>query len=160
MLVLARALTYATLFIALLLVFVPQRILAAAGIVWPAHIGAIQIVGALLFIVGMGLALACVVTLALVGRGTPAPFDAPRKLVIVGPYRWVRNPMYIGAGLALLGAAIFYGSIGLALYTVIFWSMAHLFVLIYEEPVLRRQFGADYDAYAATRRRWIPRWRS
>ena len=160
MLVLARALTYATLFIALLLVIVPQRILAGAGIVWPAHIGVLQVIGAALFIAGMGLAVACVLTFAFVGRGTPAPFDAPRKLVVVGPYRWVRNPMYIGAGLALLGAAIFYGSFGLALYTVGFWSMAHLFVLLYEEPVLRRQFGADYDAYAATRRRWIPRWRS
>jgi len=80
--------------------------------------------------------------------------------VIAGPYRWVRNPMYIGAGLVLLGAAMFYGSIGLVLYTIIFWSMAHLFVLFYEEPVLRRKFGTDYDAYTATRRRWMPRWRS
>ncbi len=80
--------------------------------------------------------------------------------MIAGPYRWVRNPMYIGAGLVLLGAAMFYGSIGLVLYTIVFWSMAHLFVLFYEEPVLRGKFGADYDSYTATRRRWIPRWRS
>src|SRR3954469_9787141 len=160
MIVLFRALTYATLFIALLLVFVPQQILASAGIVWPAQIGLLQILGALLLIAGVTLALACVFTFAFIGRGTPAPFDAPRKLVVAGPYRWVRNPMYIGAGLALLGAAIFFGSIGLVLYAVIFWSTAHLFVLFFEEPVLRRKFGADYDAYAATRRRWIPTWRS
>jgi len=60
----------------------------------------------------------------------------------------------------LLGTAMFYGSIGLVLYTIVFWSMAHLFVLFYEEPVLRRKFGADYDSYTAMRRRWIPRWRS
>lgn|SRR5579859_1542978 len=159
MFVLFRTLTYATLFIALLLVFVPQQILASAGILWPVRIGFQQILGALLLIGGAVLALACVFTFAFIGRGTPAPFDAPRDLVVAGPYRWVRNPMYIGAGLALLGAAVFYGSIGLVLYTVVFWSMAHLFVLFYEEPVLRRKFGADYHAYTATRRRWIPRWR-
>jgi protein-S-isoprenylcysteine O-methyltransferase Ste14 len=60
----------------------------------------------------------------------------------------------------LLGAAMFYGSIGLVLYTIVFWSAAHLFVLFYEEPVLRRTFGTDYDEYTATRRRWMPRWRS
>lgn len=160
MFVLFRTLTYATLFIALVLVFVPQQILASAGIIWPARIGALQILGALVLIAGAVLALACVFTFALVGRGTPAPFDAPRTLVVAGPYRWVRNPMYIGAGLALLGAAIFFGSFGLALYTVVFWSMTHLFVLFYEEPVLRRKFGSEYEAYVASRRRWIPRWRS
>ncbi len=68
--------------------------------------------------------------------------------------------MYIGAGLVLLGAGMFYGSIGLVLYAIVFWSAAHLFVLFYEEPVLRNKFGADYDAYLAPRRRWMPRWRS
>lgn len=160
MAVLFRALTYATFFIALLLVFVPQRILASAGIVWPEHIGALQILGALLLIAGAVVALACVLTFAFVGQGTPAPFDAPRRLVVAGPYRWVRNPMYIGAGLALLGAAIFFGSFGLALYTIAFWSAAHLVVLFYEEPVLRRRFGAEYEDYARTRHRWMPRWRS
>lgn len=160
MAVLFRALTYATLFIALLLVFVPQRILASAGIVWPVHIGLVPVLGAMLLVSGAALALACVFTFALIGRGTPAPFDAPRRLVVAGPYRWVRNPMYIGAGLALLGAAIFFGSFGLALYTIAFWSAAHLFVLFYEEPVLRRRFGPEYEDYARTRRRWMPRWRS
>src|SRR5437867_3299272 len=143
MLVLFRALTYATLFIGLLLVFVPDRILAPAGIVRPTDIEPIQITAMLVVVAGAALAIASVLTFAFIGKGTPAPFDPPRKLVVAGPYRWVRNPMYIGAGLVLLGAAMFYGSIGLVLYTIIFWSMAHLFVLFYEEPVLRRNFGAD-----------------
>ena len=155
MIVLFRALTYATLFIGLLLVFVPDRILAPAGIVRPATIGLVQILAMLIIVAGAALAIASILTFAFIGKGTPAPFDPPRKLVVAGPYRWVRNPMYIGAGLVLLGAAI-----GLVLYTIVFWSMAHLFVLFYEEPVLRRTFGADYDAYTAARRRWIPRWRS
>jgi protein-S-isoprenylcysteine O-methyltransferase Ste14 len=160
MIVLFRALTYGTLFVGLLLVFVPDRILAPAGIVRPDSVGPIQIVAMLVIVGGAALAIASILTFAFIGEGTPAPFDPPRRLVIAGPYRWVRNPMYIGAGLVLLGAALFYGSIGLVLYTIIFWSMAHLFVLFYEEPVLRRKFGADYDAYVATRRRWMPRWRS
>src|SRR5881396_4098703 len=159
MLALVRALTYAALFIGFFLVFVPQRILHATGIVRPPWIGPAQMAGLELVALGGGLAVWCVMTFAFIGKGTPAPFDPPRKLVIAGPYRWVRNPMYIGAGLVLLGAAMFYGSIGLVLYTIVFWSMAHLFVLFYEEPVLRRTFGADYDAYTASRRRWIPRWR-
>src|SRR2546427_8315088 len=160
MIVLFRALTYATLFIGLLLVFVPDRDLGHRGIVRPATMGLLQSLAMLIIVAGAALAIASVLTFAFIGKGTPAPFDPPRRLVIAGPYRWVRNPMYIGAGLVLLGAALFYGSIGLALYTIIFWSMAHLFVLFYEEPVLRRKFGADYDAYTATRRRWMPRWRS
>ncbi len=160
MIVLFRALTYATLFIGLLLVFVPDRILAPAGIERPATIGLLHILAMLVIVAGAALAIASILTFAFIGKGTPAPFDPPRKLVVAGPYRWVRNPMYIGAGLVLLGAAMFYGSIGLVLYTIAFWSMAHLFVLFYEEPVLRRKFGADYDAYSANRRRWIPKWRS
>ena len=160
MVVLFRALTYATLFIGLLLVFVPDRILAQAGIVRPASIGPVQILGLLVVIAGAALAIASILTFAFIGKGTPAPFDPPRKLVIAGPYRWVRNPMYIGAGLVLLGAAMFYGSIGLVLYAIAFWSAAHLFVLFYEEPVLRRKFGPDYEAYTSSRRRWMPTWRS
>jgi protein-S-isoprenylcysteine O-methyltransferase Ste14 len=160
MIVLFRALTYATLFIGLLLVFVPDRILTQAGIVRPAEIGPIQIIGMLVLLGGAALAIASILTFAFIGKGTPAPFDPPRKLVIAGPYRWVRNPMYIGAGFVLLGAAMFYGSIGLVLYTIAFWSAAHLFVLFYEEPVLHRKFGPDYQAYTASRRRWLPRWRS
>src|SRR6266508_4039451 len=128
MFALIRALTYAALFIGFFLVFVPQRILHATGIVRPPWIGPAQMAGLELVALGGGLAVWCVVTFALVGKGTPAPFDPPRKLVIAGPYRWVRNPMYIGAGLVLLGTAMFYGSIGLVLYTIVFWSMAHLFV--------------------------------
>src|SRR2546430_12223747 len=118
MIVLFRALTYGTLFVGLLLVFVPDRILIQAGIVRPAVIGPIQIAGMLVVVAGAALALASILTFAFVGKGTPAPFDPPRKLVIAGPHRWVRNPMYSGAGLALFSAAMFYGSLGLAPFTV------------------------------------------
>jgi protein-S-isoprenylcysteine O-methyltransferase Ste14 len=160
MIVLFRTLTYATLFIGLLLVFVPFRILEQAGIAPPAAIGAMQIAAMLVVVAGAALAIASILTFTFIGKGTPAPFDPPRRLVVAGPYRWVRNPMYIGAGLVLLGAAMFYQSIGLVLYTVAFWSASHLFVLFYEEPGLRRRFGPDYEEYTRKRRRWMPRWRS
>ena len=160
MLILLRALTYATLFVAFFLVVVPQRILAASGIVRPSDVGPAQAAGLVLVALGAVVVLWCVLTFALVGKGTPAIFDPPRKLVIAGPYRWVRNPMYIGGGLVSLGAALFYQSAGLALYTLLFFVVVHLLVLFYEEPHLGRMFGGPYDEYRRTVRRWVPTWHS
>jgi Phospholipid methyltransferase len=106
--ILARAATYSVLFIGLLLIFLPARILSSTAVIQPAAIGVWQVIGALLGASGAALALTCILTFVFVGRGTPAPFDPPRRLVIRGPYRLVRNPMYLSAGLALAGAALFY----------------------------------------------------
>ena len=103
------------------------------------------------------LALWCIVTFAVRGRGTPAPFDPPRRLVMLGPYRHLRNPMYLGAGIALAGAALFYRSLALLGYLVAFLLVTHLFVLLYEEPALRSTFGAEYEDYCRRVSRWIPR---
>jgi len=105
---------------------------------------------------GGALALWCVATFALVGKGTPAPFDPPRRLVMRGPYRIVRNPMYLGAVFALAGAALYYESWPLVGYTALFLLATHLFVVWYEEPTLRRTFGQEYDAYCRRVRRWWP----
>jgi len=160
MAVLLRALTYATLFVGLFLVAVPQRILTATGIVRPTHVGPAQAAGLFLVAVGAGLVLWCVLTFALIGKGTPAVFDPPRRLVVAGPYRCVRNPMYIGGGFVALGAALFYWSAALALYALVFFVVVHLLVRLYEEPHLGRIFGAPYDDYRRTVHRWVPRWRS
>jgi len=157
MLALVRSIVYATLFIALLLVFVPQQILASAGIVWPTRIGMLQILGALLLIAGVTLALACVFTFVFLGRGTPAPFDAPRKLVVAGPYRWVRNPMYLSVSTIVLGEVLLTRSRALLVYGVVFFIAVNLFVMLYEEPALRAQFGASYELYTRTVGRWVPR---
>src|SRR5437660_11202693 len=98
MIVLFRALTYGTLFVGLLLVFVPDRILIQAGIVRPAVIGPIQIAGMLVGGAGAALAPASILTFAFVGKGTPAPFDPPREQVIAGPHRRLRDPLFTGAG--------------------------------------------------------------
>jgi protein-S-isoprenylcysteine O-methyltransferase Ste14 len=156
MFVIFRAITYSTLFIGFLLIYLPSRVLALAGIVRPPIIAAQQILGMIVAGIGAALALWCIFTFATIGKGTPAPFDPPRKLVIRGPYRYVRNPMYIGAALALAGAALFYQSAPLLAYAATFLLVCHLFVLTYEEPTLRRTFGADYEAYCRRVRRWWP----
>jgi protein-S-isoprenylcysteine O-methyltransferase Ste14 len=156
MFVLARALTYATLFVSFLLVFLPDWILTASGILRPTEMGASQIAGMLVGVAGAGLALACILTFVVIGKGTPAPFDPPRVLVVRGPYRLVRNPMYMGAGLALAGAALFYQSRALMAYLGLFLFVTHVFVVLYEEPTLRRMFGRDYDAYCRRVARWWP----
>ncbi len=152
---LIRALTYASLFIGFVLVFVPARVLEWSGVVRP-EIGAAQIVGSAATMAGGVLALWCVLTFALAGKGTPAPFDPPRRLVVRGPYRFVRNPMYIGAGLALAGASLFFESLALAGYMVLFFIVTHLFVRYYEEPTLRTTFGEEYEVYCSGVGRWLP----
>lgn len=103
------------------------------------------------------MALWCILTFVRVGHGTPAPFDPPRRLVERGPYRFVRNPMYLGAVLALAAAALFYESWPLLAYAGLFLIAGHLIVTGYEEPTLRRSFGVEYEAYCRRVSRWWPR---
>src|SRR4026207_1339765 len=111
MFVLVRALTYAVLFIGLLLIYVPARLLAWSGIVRPAAIEVQQVAGMILGATGAAVVRWCIFIFVSIGRGTPAPFDPPRRLVIRGPYRFARNPMYLGAAFAPAGAAVFYESL-------------------------------------------------
>jgi protein-S-isoprenylcysteine O-methyltransferase Ste14 len=157
MAVLVRAITYATLFIGFVLVFLPAQALSNAGVTRPARFGVFQLAGMLAGAAGAAVAIWCVLTFALVGRGTPAPFDPPRHLVVRGPYRYVRNPMYLGAGAALAGASLFYESSALLAYATGFLVLTHLVVVLYEEPTLRQTFGEDYAAYSRHVRRWWPR---
>lgn len=152
-----RALVYASLFVGVLLVYAPAQLLERSGIVQPEVLGVWQVLGMLLAAGGGMLALWCVLTFAFIGRGTPAPFDAPRELVVSGPYRVVRNPMYIGATLALLGAMIYYQLMSLLCYTALFFVLGHLFVVLYEEPHLRRVFGEEYGQYCQRVNRWWPK---
>lgn len=156
MAIVIRAIVYSTLFIGFVLVFLPARVLSWSGIVRPADIGIMQVAGLVVGAIGALIAVWCIVTFAIVGRGTPMPLDPPRRLVDAGPYRLVRNPMYIGAGLALAGAALYYQSLALLGYAVAFALVMHLFVVVYEEPTLRGSFGDSYDRYCQRVRRWWP----
>jgi len=113
--------------------------------------------GLVLMVVGAALALWCIGAFAFVGRGTPAPFDAPREFVAVGPYLFVRNPMYLGALLVLVGVALYLGWPSALLVAAAFLLLTHLFVLLYEEPTLERRFGTSYREYRSRVRRWLPR---
>lgn len=107
--------------------------------------------------VGAALYLRCVWVFAVVGRGTPGPWDAPRRFVAIGPYRWVRNPIYVAAVLVVLGEAWLFLSLPLLLYAAAMAISFHLFVVGYEERTLRRRFGDAYVEYLRRVPRWIPR---
>ena len=160
MLILLRALVYATLFIAFFLVVLPQRILGVSGYRWGGSPAGVELAGTILVILGFALVGWCLVTFAFVGKGTAAPFDPPRRLVVAGPYRFVRNPIYIGAVVTMLGAAMVLWSGWLVLYAFLVLILTHLLVILYEEPHLRRVFGQPYEDYLRTVHRWIPTWRS
>jgi protein-S-isoprenylcysteine O-methyltransferase Ste14 len=119
------------------------------------------IAGLLLAAVGGALYLTCAFWgFALRGKGTPAPIDPPKSLVVEGPYRVVRNPMYWSVLFVMLGEALAFRSLALAETGCIFFAFTALFVMLYEEPVLRNKFGADYEAYCRRVPRWIPRFRN
>ena len=106
---------------------------------------------------GAALYVWCVWNFAAAGRGTPGLWDAPRQVVASGPYRWVRNPIYIAALLIVLGEAWLFLSPPLLAYAGAMAVFFHLFVTGYEERVLGRRFGRSYLEYRRTVPRWIPR---
>jgi protein-S-isoprenylcysteine O-methyltransferase Ste14 len=115
--------------------------------------------GWIVIALGLSVAFACALEFAWRGIGTPAPFDPPRRLVITGLYRWVRNPMYVGLGVILLGEAITFPRLTITMLIMIasLWLATTLFIITFEEPTLREKFGDDYAAYCRNVRRWIPR---
>jgi protein-S-isoprenylcysteine O-methyltransferase Ste14 len=114
------------------------------------------ILGALLLAAGAGVYLWTVWDFATAGKGTPLPMDAPRKLVVRGLYRYVRNPMYLGVLLVILGWAGIFADGWLLIYALGVAIIIHIFVLLYEEPRLSHLFGAEYDAYHQSAGRWLP----
>lgn len=114
-------------------------------------------IGFVFLVLGGLLALISIAAFVQFGRGTPAPFDPPRRFVAVGPYRFVRNPMYLGGMLILLGTALVLQSVTVGALAISFFVLTHLFVTLYEEPALERRFGASYRSYRQRVNRWIPR---
>jgi protein-S-isoprenylcysteine O-methyltransferase Ste14 len=117
----------------------------AAPVAWPA----VPVITA-----GLALYAWCVWNFAMIGRGTPGPWDAPSRFVAAGPYRWVRNPIYVAALLVVLGQAWLLQSLAVLAYAGAMAIGFHLFVTGYEERALRRRFGRTYLEY----RRDVPRW--
>jgi protein-S-isoprenylcysteine O-methyltransferase Ste14 len=119
-------------------------------------VGNVRLLGVIPGIIGVLIMFWSVVSLVIAGKGTPAPFDPPKALVIKGPYQFVRNPMYIGDLFVLLGEALFFESFVMLGYSLLMLSIWHLFVIGYEEPVLKRKFGESYERYCNSVPRWIP----
>ncbi len=117
-----------------------------------------RVPGAVLIVLGGSVVLACVAMFVVAGRGTPAPFDPPRALVPRGPYRWARNPMYLGALAVLVGFGLWRASLAMILLAAPAALCAHLLVVLYEEPSLQRRFGSHYLAYRSAVNRWLPLW--
>lgn len=115
--------------------------------------------GVILLVGSVGVLVDSFARFALEGRGTPAPVAPTNTLVVSGLYRHVRNPMYVAVVGAILGQALLLGSRVLLAYAAGIWTLFHLFVLTYEEPTLRQQFGASYEAYRREVGRWWPRLR-
>lgn len=118
---------------------------------------ALKILGGIVLAAGAALVLETTARFAFEGRGTPAPWAPPERFVERGSYRFVRSPMYLGVLLLIVGQALLLGREILYAWAVAAWLIFTSFLVFYEEPELRRRFGAEYEEYRRRVRRWVPR---
>jgi protein-S-isoprenylcysteine O-methyltransferase Ste14 len=118
-----------------------------------------RVLGVILLVAGLIALIQAFARFVVEGLGTPVPVAAPERLVVGGVYRNVRNPMYVALLAVIVGQALLLGQLGLLLYAAGIWLIAAAFVRFYEEPALRRRFGADYEAYRRAVPAWWPRLR-
>jgi protein-S-isoprenylcysteine O-methyltransferase Ste14 len=151
-----KNLTY-TLFIAgTVTVLAPYELLTRNSTVMPLSWELPQILSLVLISLGLGIYVRCLWDFARSGRGTPSPFEPPRILVVRGLYQIVRNPLYLGYLVVLLGESAFFESWSLIRYAAGYFLTVHLIVVFYEEPHLGHRFGKTYDNYRKSVKRWIP----
>ena len=136
-------------------VYIPLRLAGS----WQSASVRDWLLAAPLFLMGAFVYFWCLWNFAVTGRGTPAPIDPPKKLIIRGPHKYVRNPMYLGVLSVVSGWAVLFRSPEILRYGAVVALMFHLVVLAIEEPSLRRLFGAEYEEYCRSVRRWIPTFR-
>jgi protein-S-isoprenylcysteine O-methyltransferase Ste14 len=122
-----------------------------------------HVAGIVLFLLGLALFTWCVSLFARIGQGTLAPWDPTHRLVAVGPYQYIRNPMITAVLTMLVGEALHHGSRVVAVWAMTFLAFNHIYFILVEEPGLERRFGAAYAEYKAAVPRWVPRstpWRA
>ena len=118
---------------------------------------AFRIIGTVMMAAGLPVLLDSFARFAIQGLGTPAPVAPPQCLVATGLYRYTRNPMYVAVSLLIFGQGLLFGSVRVLEYGVVVWLGFFAFVLLYEEPALKRKFGEEYEHFCARVPRWIPR---
>lgn len=118
-----------------------------------------RIAGVLLIAAGLAALLDSFLRFALQGVGTPAPIFPTRHLVVSGLFRYVRNPMYVAVVSVILGQGLFFGSVRVLEYGLAVLAAFYLFVLVYEEPILRKTYGGEYEEFCTNVPRWIPQLR-
>src|SRR5678815_1976293 len=151
-----RSLLWTVLMPGMVAGYIPWRYLGLNAVTFvPGN--ARQLLGLVSAILGVALLAECIWEFARRGRGTLSPVDPPVHLVVEGLYKYVRNPMYVAVTLIVLGEAVIAASWTVFFYWVCFFIAANVFVVGYEEPWLRRQFGESYEQYTRHVRRWVPR---
>ena len=110
-----------------------------------------------LWLAGTAMLVWCFWDFVQKGKGTPAPIDPPKELVVSGLYKYVRNPMYVGVLLVIIGHFLWFGFWNLLIYAALVFLAFNSFVIFYEEPNLKQRFGAAYESYRQRVPRWIPR---
>jgi len=138
-------------------ILIPYLILRLSRHAWSWRLGLFQIVAIFVGLVGFLMVIWVSYAFVTKGGGTPIPLDPPDRFVASGLFRYVRNPMYVGALLVILSEAIGFGSLWLCVYAFLLWLALHLFLVFFEEPQLKRRFGESYRVYLLTTPRWIPR---
>jgi len=112
-----------------------------------------------LWMMGIAMLIWCFRDFLVKGRGTPAPIDPPKELVVSGLYNYVRNPMYVGVFLVIIGHFLWFGFWSLLIYAAVVFTAFNTFVALYEEPNLKTTFGAAYEDYLKKVPRWIPKFK-
>jgi protein-S-isoprenylcysteine O-methyltransferase Ste14 len=152
-----KSLLYVSFGIGTLVLFLPW-VLRKLGVEWAAFDpGTLRWMGAVVMAIGAAMYFSCVWDFNTTGKGTPAFWDPPRRLITNPWFQAVRNPMYMGVALMNMGQGIFFGSTMILLYSLMVTLGFHVFVVAYEEPHLKKVYGADYDAYCQAVPRWFPR---
>ena len=149
-----RSALWTILFPGIIAVYIPWRFF---GVRYASVEGIGGVIGWLLVLIGAVLLLASIVEFARRGKGTLSPVDPPKRLVVSGPYRWVRNPMYAGVVFMLVGQSLFTSGLGLVVYVAVLFGIVDVFITLHEEPYLEHMFGDSFREYKRNVRRWMPR---
>jgi protein-S-isoprenylcysteine O-methyltransferase Ste14 len=145
------------LIIPFFLIWIPYKILSSPNHIYLFDIGVFRYFGLVPIVLGVVIYFWCSNSFVFFGKGTPIPFTPTKKLVVTGLYRFVRNPMYIGGLLVILGEALFFQSKDLIIYTLVFFGAFNFLIFFFEEPYLADKFRETYERYRKSLRRWIPR---